>query len=169
MTSYPPSSSYPAEEFELTGAALAPSTSRTPRQKTLTLNPNSSSTLLFSAASTTAHRRPRRRTSSNPSKPGADSSDGSRVYSRSHFLQDDLDQAETEEVHVPDFAHILGLHDPGEDSLNVASNMRSRWKRKLYLLMEDPSSGREAFFIHVTVTGAILFRCVWEWHKNARN
>lgn len=158
MTSYPPSS-LPAEEFELTGPTLAPTTSRTPRQKTLTLNPNSSSTLLFPAAPTATHRRPRRRTSSNPIKPGADA-DGSRVYSRSHFLQDDLDNGETEEVHVPDFAHILGLHDPGEDSFNIASNMRSRWKRKLYLLMEDPSSGREAFFIHVTVTGAILFRSV---------
>ena len=82
------------------------------------------------------------------------------MYSRSHFLQDDLDQGDTEEVHVPDFAHILGLHDPVEDSFNIASNMKSRWKRKLYLLMEDPSSCREAFFIHVTVTGAILFRSV---------
>jgi potassium voltage-gated channel Shal-related subfamily D protein 2 len=66
---------------------------------------------------------------------------------------------DTEEVHVPDFGQILGLDpDGGEDHFAVAQGMKTRWKRKLYLLMEEPSSSREAFFVHVGVTGAILFR-----------
>jgi len=76
------------------------------------------------------------------------------------FLNDDLDALggpRTEEVNLPDFAHILGFNE-GDDQYTIAANMRSSWKRKLYLLMEEPSSGREAFFIHLVVTGAILFR-----------
>lgn len=60
---------------------------------------------------------------------------------------------------MPDFGHMLGF-DVGEDHYAVAANMRSAWKRKLYLLMEEPSSGREAFYVHIAVTGAILFSVV---------
>lgn len=82
-----------------------------------------------------------------------------RVFSPQNFLSDDLNELgpDNEEVQVPDFGHILGFSE-GDDHHSIAANMRSRWKRKLYLLMEEPSSGREAFFIHVAVTGAILFR-----------
>jgi hypothetical protein len=80
-------------------------------------------------------------------------------HSRQSFLNDDLDALgnRTEEVNLPDFGHILGFNE-GDDPYTIAANMRSNWKRKLYLLMEEPSSGREAFFIHIAVTSAILFR-----------
>lgn len=81
---------------------------------------------------------------------------------QSLFLNEDQDPffsgADTEGVHVPDFGHMLGF-DPGsgDDHFAVAQGMKTRWKRKLYLLMEEPSSGREAFFVHILVTGGILF------------
>ena len=53
---------------------------------------------------------------------------------------------------------MLGIDDTGEDHFAIAAGMRSRWKKRLYLLMEEPSSGREAFIIHALVTGAIMFR-----------
>jgi hypothetical protein len=55
---------------------------------------------------------------------------------------------------------MLGIDDTGEDHFAIAAGMRSAWKRRLYLLMEEPSSGREAFLVHISVTGAILFRSV---------
>jgi len=79
------------------------------------------------------------------------------------FLHEDLDYLapRAEEVELPDFGHMLGFNpEAGEDSYAVAQRMRSPWKRKLYLLLEEPGSGREAFFVHVLVTGAILFRYV---------
>lgn len=55
---------------------------------------------------------------------------------------------------------MLGFNpDAGHDHSAVAQGMKNRWKKRLYLLMEEPSSGREAFFVHILVTGAILFRC----------
>jgi voltage-gated potassium channel Kch len=70
-----------------------------------------------------------------------------------------MDRAgEAEEVHFPDFGHMLGFNPIDEDHFAVAQGMRVSWKKKLYLLMEEPSSGREAFFVHVLVTGGILFR-----------
>ena len=79
-----------------------------------------------------------------------------RRHHRSHFLQDE--GAASEEVHVPDIGHMLGIDDTNADHFAVASRMTSPWKRRLYLLMEEPASGREAFTVHVLVTGAILFR-----------
>lgn len=61
-------------------------------------------------------------------------------------------------MHVPDFGHMLGINPGDEDHYAIANGMRNPWKRKLYLLMEEPSSGREAFFVHIMVTGGILFR-----------
>lgn len=161
MSSYPPSTSQlPAEEYELSPAV---STSALPsgprasmsRQRKLTLNPSSSSALLF-AAPGSGPRRPRNgRKVSNTSFV-----DDGQDHSRHSFLNDDLDAlggGQTEEVNLPDFAHILGFNE-GDDQYTIAANMRSSWKRKLYLLLEEPSSGREAFFIHFVVTGAILFR-----------
>ena len=141
--SYPPRQ---GEEFELTSptnnhAPLA-GPSR-PKHRTLTLHPSTStSALLFSAP----QQSPRRRSSHHDEHP---------TRRRPHFLQDDHT---TEEVHVPDLGHMLGIDDNGEDHFAVASNMRSVWKKRLYLLMEEPSSGREAFVVHILVTGAILFR-----------
>lgn len=63
-----------------------------------------------------------------------------------------------EEVDVPDFGHMWGFNPDDVDHLAVAGGMRVWWKKRLYLLMEEPASGREAFFVHIIVTGAILFR-----------
>jgi hypothetical protein len=170
MTTYPPSSSQlAAEEYELSptrslrelsgsgggGARPRPSMSR---QRTLMLHPNQSSALLFAAPGASA-RRARRRTVSGGGT-GDEARSGAAATARRHsFLNDDLDAlgADSEEVNLPDFAHILGFNE-GDDPYSIAAGMRSNWKRKLYLLMEDPGSGREAFFIHLAVTGAILFR-----------
>lgn len=64
----------------------------------------------------------------------------------------------TEEVQVPDFGHMLGFNPEDEDHYAVARSMQAEWRKRLYLLMEEPRSGREAFFVHIFVTGAILFR-----------
>ena len=62
-------------------------------------------------------------------------------------------------MELPDFGQMLGFNpETEEDHYAVAQRMVSRWKRRLYLLMEEPNSGREAFFVHVVVTGAIIFR-----------
>jgi potassium voltage-gated channel Shal-related subfamily D protein 2 len=53
---------------------------------------------------------------------------------------------------------MLGFNPEDEDHFAVAQGMRSDWRRRLYLLMEEPSSGREAFFVHIMVTGGIIFR-----------
>ncbi|KLT41971.1 voltage-gated potassium channel [Cutaneotrichosporon oleaginosum] len=150
------------EEYELAPSASAgasastnaPLERKTSRGRKLTLHPNQS-TLLFAGP---ARRRGARRASSNL---GAPDSPREAKYNRTFFLQEDLDQLgpDREEVNLPDFGHMLGL-DVGEDHFAVAAAMRSAWKRKLYLLMEEPSSGREAFFVHVAVTAAIFFSVI---------
>lgn len=76
------------------------------------------------------------------------------------FLSDDHHGASgrAETVEVPDFSGMLGLNAEGEDNYLVAQNMTRAWKRRLFLLMEEPGSSREAFAIHVMSTGGILFR-----------
>jgi hypothetical protein len=53
---------------------------------------------------------------------------------------------------------MLGFNPEEEDHYATARAIQLEWKRRLYLLMEEPRSGREAFYVHVCVTGAILFR-----------
>jgi potassium voltage-gated channel Shal-related subfamily D protein 2 len=55
---------------------------------------------------------------------------------------------------------MLGLNAEGEDNYLIAQGMGRDWKRRLFLLMEEPGSSREAFTIHVMSTGGILFRWV---------
>ena len=64
----------------------------------------------------------------------------------------------SEEVSVPNLGHMLGFNPDDEDHYAVAAGMTSQWKKRLYLLMEEPSSGREAFYIHIGVTAGIIFR-----------
>lgn len=167
-SSYPTSSSanqLAGEEYELSTAgtvAPLPRSSMSSRPRKLTLHPNSSSSLLFAAPGASSRPRNRRRASSttNPaSSPEVRTRGVHGVHTQQHFLNEDLNELgpSSEEVQVPDFGHILGFSD-GDDQHTIAAAMSSRWKRKLYLLMEEPSSSREAFFIHVGVTGAILFR-----------
>lgn len=156
--SYPPSNPLAGEEYELTSTS-APLERKTSRTRKLTLHPNHSATLLFAAPGQggTSRRRGARRASSN----AAPESPREAKYNRTFFLEEDLDHLgpQREEVSLPDFGHMLGF-DAGEDHYAIAAAMRSSWKRKLYLLMEEPSSGREAFFVHVAVTGAIFFSVV---------
>ncbi|KAK4689953.1 hypothetical protein P7C73_g170, partial [Tremellales sp. Uapishka_1] len=157
---YPPSTStqpLPAEEYELTDEPTDlhdPSSSTQPRasgsrptKRTLTLHPNQSTSALLFPASPTRRLR-HLRTSSVSKTPEVPS----------HFLSEE--DHLTEEVHVPDFGQILGFRDEAEDHYAIAQGIRSRWKRKLYLLLEEPGSGREAFFVHVLVTGTIIFSAV---------
>lgn len=67
---------------------------------------------------------------------------------------------------MPDFVGMLGLNAEGEDNYLVAQSMSRDWKRRLFLLMEEPGSSREAFTIHVMSTGAILFRSVTKLASN---
>ena len=64
---------------------------------------------------------------------------------------------EEEGIEVPNFSSILGIHDD-DDHYAIAQTMSNPLKMKMYVLLEEPSSGREAFFVHVTVTGMILLR-----------
>jgi len=103
-----------------------------------------------------------RRRSSAPLSPGVETP---HRLQQAQFLNEELDPfftgRQNEDVQLPNLVQMLGFNpDAGDDHFAVANGMKTRWKRKLYLLMEEPSSGREAFFVHVTVTGAILFR--WE-------
>ncbi|KAL1411194.1 hypothetical protein Q8F55_002145 [Vanrija albida] len=169
MATYPPpSTSLPAEEYELTSAGTVPPppppAPGSAKSRKLTLHPNaSSSALLFAApganASPTQRQLPRRRASSNSTRLH---SGGDHEFTRSHFLNEDLDHLgpASEEVHVPNFGSLLGFNETGEDHYSVAATIRSRWKRKLYLLLEEPASGREAFYVHVLVTGAIIFSAI---------
>lgn len=160
-----------AEQYELPAFPSSPEAgpSRLPRpqrrrastwtkSRTLTLHPTTSAAnLLFSAPSgafpATRQRHGRTRPQSN-----TDQSEEPRLHRATFLSEDPYD--DSEEVDLPDFGHILGFNDEGEDHFAVASGMRTRWKRKLYLLMEEPASGREAFFVHIIVTGAIIFRQV---------
>ncbi|KAL7422184.1 hypothetical protein Q5752_002830 [Cryptotrichosporon argae] len=157
-----------AEEYELgiageaSGSSATPGAATTPRRaavRTMTLHPNQS-TLLFSAPGGTlpSPRRARRhRSDSGQHSPTT----ATTRLPAAQFLREDLEHLgpDTEEVHVPDFGHLLGFSE-GEDHYAIAQGMKTRWKRKLYLLMEEPSSGREAFFIHMVVTGAIVFSAI---------
>lgn len=143
--------------------------------RTLTLHSNdTTANILFSAplssgisglaSASTTPKRPggkRRRTISIQGSPGS-------PYRNqwANFLDEDPRDAarereevvRTEEVHVPDFGHMLGFNPEEEDHYAVASGIRAEWRKRLYLLLEEPRSGREAFFVHIFVTGAILFR-----------
>jgi len=59
---------------------------------------------------------------------------------------------------MPNIGHMLGFNPDDEDHYAVAAGMKNDWKKRLYLLMEEPSSGREAFYVHIGVTGGIIFR-----------
>ncbi|RSH91148.1 hypothetical protein EHS25_009447 [Saitozyma podzolica] len=175
MTSYPPGPSsrpLPAEEFELSeaGPSRSPTLARTTSarskrrrssgrlNRTLTLPPNESgATLLFSAPPSAIYtHRKRYSHSSQPPSPGGTPR---RANQWAQFLTEgeDTPGEGAEEVHVPDFGHMLGFNPEDEDHFAVAQGMRSDWRRRLYLLMEEPSSGREAFFVHIMVTGGIIF------------
>ena len=105
-----------------------------------------SSSVLFKAPETALP-------SSGPKRPATPQSPLTpiRRHSRAQFLED--------EVHVPDLGHLLGITEE-DDHFTKASRMTSRWKQRLYLLMEEPSSSREAFYVHLCVTGAILVSTV---------
>ncbi|TXT13739.1 hypothetical protein VHUM_01106 [Vanrija humicola] len=160
MATYPPPrTSLSAEEYELTAAGTVPPPPApapgSAKSRKLTLHPNAST----SSSPVTQRPRPRRRASSNSTRLH---SGGDHQFTRSHFLNEDLDHLgpASEEVHVPNFGSLLGFNETGEDHYAVASTIRSRWKRKLYLLLEEPASGREAFYVHVLVTGAIIFSAI---------
>ena len=169
MAVYPPISprSLGAQEFELSSApydAGRPGPSRV-QSSSKARNPihhasNSASHVLFSAPSTSLPAFDKEQIPASSPEIFTP-----RRLSRAQFLNEDLDHlfigTHNEEAHVPNFGQMLGSNpDAGEDHFAVAQGMKTRWKRKLYLLMEEPSSGREAFFVHILVTGAILFRLV---------
>jgi hypothetical protein len=166
-----PSQALPAEEYELPTINDEPEAgpSRPRRTKPLapvrrlTIHAGPSSSVLFSAHP--SHSPNQRRTSNhghghghhrNPSYPESPRA--------SNFLDEDLDyfggtQARrSEEVQMPNLGHMLGFNPDDEDHYAVAAGMGSVWKKRLYLLMEEPSSGREAFYVHIGVTGGIIFR-----------
>lgn len=67
--------------------------------------------------------------------------------------------ARDEVVDIPDFGGMLGLSSENpEDNYAVAREFRTGWKRRLFLLMEEPGSSREAFVVHVATTGTIVAR-----------
>lgn len=60
-------------------------------------------------------------------------------------------------VDIPDFGEILGLTSENPaDNYTLARSFRASWKRRLFLLMEEPGSSREAFVVHVASTGTIV-------------
>lgn len=65
-----------------------------------------------------------------------------------------------EVVDIPDFGGMLGLTtgEGQEDNYVRAQGFRSPWKRRLFLLMEEPGSSGEAFVVHVVCTGSIVAR-----------
>ena len=173
MSTYHPSSSTePAvagEEYELpalTNDEEAPQAGpskqprRSSRSKTYTFHSNQSSALLFAAP---GHNLPspqnaRHRHARSSSYPDSPTTPRVQRLTDTFLADDDLFGTSHDHVTVPDFGHMLGfMPDAVEDPFVIAQGMRSRWKRRLFLLMEEPSSGREAFFVHVMVTGAILF------------
>lgn len=88
----------------------------------------------------------------------------SNLYSKEHggtggggHSHSNLVQEET--VQIPDFGGLLGLGEV-EDNYAIAQGMKTDWKRRLFLLMEEPGSSAEAFTIHVGSTSCILFRWV---------
>lgn len=77
---------------------------------------------------------------------------GTGGHSHSNLVQE-------ETVQIPDFGGLLGLGEV-EDNYAIAQGMKTDWKRRLFLLMEEPGSSAEAFTIHVGSTSCILFRWV---------
>ncbi|OWT42211.1 hypothetical protein J008_00982 [Cryptococcus neoformans] len=160
-----------AEQYELPTFPSSPEAgpSRLPRpqrrrastwtkSRTLTLHPTTSAANLLFSASSGAFPSTRQRHGRTRSQSNVDQSEVPRLHRATFLNEDPYD--DSEEVDLPDFGHILGFNDEGEDHFAVASGMRTRWKRKLYLLMEEPGSGREAFFVHIIVTGAIIFSAI---------
>ena len=179
--SYPPATGgLEGEEYELSEAgpsqprlssSASPQASKRTRRRTFTLHPNASSSHVLLSAASDAPPSPRYRHGKRPDSPINHMSPGLGRNPWATFLTEDVDQhtaaqgeregRRTDEVHhIPDFGHMLGFNPEDEDHYAVANSMSSPWKRRLYLLMEEPRSGREAFFVHVSVTGAILFRYV---------
>ena len=165
-----PSRALPAEEYELAQvndeAEAGPSKPRrkaTPVRR-LTIHAGPSSSVLFSANPQSPHQRRHsghghHRTSSYP-----DNNGGRLSGAQNNFLDEDLDyfggaqSRRSEEVQMPNIGHMLGFNPDDEDHYAVAAGMKNDWKKRLYLLMEEPSSGREAFYVHIGVTGGIIFR-----------
>ncbi|OCF35291.1 hypothetical protein I316_02837 [Kwoniella heveanensis BCC8398] len=174
MSSYPPGNSshaVPGEEYELPSLSTEneagpsrPRASSTANKsgRTLTLLPSqSTANLLFSAPSATlpTPRKRHSRTHSYPDSP-EDPTTPRRLHRAAFLSEDEQRHDDAEEVYLPDFGHMLGFNDEGEDHFAVAAGMKTRWKRKLYLLLEEPNSGREAFFVHILVTGLIIFSAI---------
>lgn len=70
-----------------------------------------------------------------------------------------IDDDRPHDARRPDNAilHGLGMDDNPYD---VARGMQSAWKRKIFLTMEEPTSGEEALMIHWGVTALIVFSSV---------
>ena len=144
-----------AEEFELKPTNATAGPSRRPpgtwhvapsNSVLFDVNPTASSSprhthQMSSTMDSPRHTRQMSVTMDSPSTP-------KRSY-REHFLEE-------EGIRVPDLSGMLGLDD--KDRFAVAAAMNSTSRRRLYLLMEEPSSSREAFYVHVSVTAIILFR-----------
>jgi hypothetical protein len=144
----------PAEEFEMTSANVGTSPVEHRRnsshsRRTITLHRGSSSVLFGGPSSPLAVLR------SNPFDGDAVPKSPGRLHS---FLIHDDPMGGTETVEVPDFSGMLGLSTEPDDNYEISRNMKSDWKRKLFLLMEEPSSSSEAFLVHIAVTVAILAR-----------
>lgn len=79
----------------------------------------------------------------------------------SNFLHEDDEPTSSgggglHDARRPDNAilHGLGMDD---DPYDVARDMQSAWKRKVFLTMEEPTSSEEALMIHWGVTALIVF------------
>jgi hypothetical protein len=152
-----------AEEFEMTPGNQPESSSAAHRRnsshsrKTLTLQRGASVAFFAGPPSPVVGSR------RLPEMPRPEDDDAAFVTpstpARSHsFLIHDDPMGTTETVELPDFSGMLGLSGEPDDNYEISRNMKSNWKRRLFLLMEEPSSSSEAFLIHVVVTVAILFR-----------
>lgn len=175
----------PGEEYELptldtryhdqpqAGPSRPRRTSRSQAQaqassRKLTIHAAPSTSVLFSAAPVLSPRQ--RRTSHghyrSSSYPDSSVITTPRRHAQAQFLDEGPDYfgggqgRRSEEVSVPNIGHMLGFNPDDEDHYAVAAGMTSSWKKRLYLLMEEPSSGREAFYIHIGVTAGIIFRSV---------
>ncbi len=145
-----------AEEFEMTSADVGVPQSRPRHRRT---SSHSRKTFTLQRGASTAF-------FGGPSSPLAvlrgNPLDGDVVPKspgRSHsFLIHDDPLGGTETVEVPDFGGLLGLSGEPDDNNEISRSMKSAWKRRLFLLMEEPSSSSEAFCVHVAVTVAILAR-----------
>lgn len=85
----------------------------------------------------------------------------SRSHGHGHGHGNAHGRSTSEAVELPDFSHLFGLghDDPSrqdDDNYAKASRMKTRFKRRLFLLLEEPGSSTEAFAVHVMVTGCIV-------------